>query len=296
MKKSLTVSVLSLAACLCLAALTLAACGGGGGAAKLANPLDFFQQARENMQEADSFRMSGEMAAEMSGLEQSGASSISVDYDMVYEQKGGEPLARMKMSISGPPSYDMEAYVAGERMYLQMPDGTWVYQEVGITSELADMGQGMGPQNFKEILAMAESAEVVAEDADTITYDLVLDFDKMLRSQGAEEMLQRFEELGLPDVDVDAITDYLREVLSQTEYRMTVDKQSGLATRFQIHMDMDLSSFAEMMPGEAIPEGAAMVVDADFSFSDYGESFDIRLPEEVKDAVPVEDYAELMRG
>ncbi|NPV60316.1 MAG: hypothetical protein HPY75_11755 [Actinobacteria bacterium] len=289
MKKSVAVSVLALAACLCLVALTLAACGGSG-TAKLANPLDFFEQARKNMQGADSFRMSGKMAAEITGLDTQGASSLSVDYDMVYEQKGGEPLARMEISTRGPASNDMEAYIDGDRMYLQMPDGTWIYQEVGLTSELANMSQGMGPQFFKETLAMAENAKVVEEDAETITYDLTLDFDKMMQSQGEEELRQRIEELGIPNIDVDTFVNYLRELISEMEYRMTVDKKSGLVTRLQMHMDMGLSSFAEMMPGESIPEGARMVEDAEFYFSDYGESFDIELPPETKNAIPAKMY------
>lgn len=292
MKKGLALSIASLAACLCLAALTLAACGGGG-AAKLANPLDFFHQARENMQSADSFRMSGDMTMETTGMGTQGDFTASIAYDMAFEQKDGEPLARMEMSMSGPAEYDMEGYIAGNRMYMLMPDGTWVYQKIGLASGMADMGQGMGPQNFKEILAMAESAEVVAEDAETITYDLVLDFDKMLQQQGMEEIQQQLEEMGIPGLDVDAFMEFMREMLSEVDYRMTVDKKSGLATSFQIQMDMDLSSFADLIPDSQIPEGARVAMDADFSFSDYGKSFDIELPPETKDAVPLKEYQKL---
>lgn len=290
MRKGLAASILSLAACLCLAALTLAACGGGG-TAKLANPLDFFRQARENMQGADSFRMSGDMTMEMADMGEQGDLTVSLQYDMAFEQKDGEPLAKIKMGYREPMAYDMEGYIAGGRMYMRMPDGTWVFQKVGLASGMADMGQGMGPQNFREILAMAESAEVVAEDGETVTYDLALDFEKVLQRQGQEGMEQQLEEMGIPGLDVDAFMELMREMFSEVDYLMTVDKQSGLATRFQIRMDMDLSSFAEAMPGMPIPEGARLAVDADFSFSDYGKSFDIELPPETKDAVPAKEYA-----
>jgi hypothetical protein len=186
---------------------------------------------------------------------------------------------------------DIEAYIVGDRMYMEMPGGMWVYQDLNLASDLTDMGQAMGPQYVMEILEMAESAEVVAEDADSITYDLVLDYDKMMQGQEGdmEKMLEELEEQGVPGFDPEGFKDLIEEVLSKMQFQLTVDKDSGLPTAMQMYMEMDFSVFADMFPEDTLPEGAGMSMDADFEISDYGETFDIQLPEEAKDAIPIED-------
>jgi hypothetical protein len=196
----------------------------------------------------------------------------------------------MDMHMEGPPSFDTAAYMTGDRMYLEMPEVGWVYQDYDLSSQLADMDQMMGPRYVTEMLEMAESAEVVAEDKGTITYDLVLDFDRLMQEQG-EVMDEQMAELGLKEEDLSLYMDFVGEMLERMGLLMTVDKSSGLATRMQMHMEMDFSSLAKMVGEGALPDDAQMTMDMDLRISDYGKVFDIKLPEEAEDAVPVEDMA-----
>ncbi|RJP35685.1 MAG: hypothetical protein C4536_00300 [Actinobacteria bacterium] len=287
---------LALAVALCITMTALCCCGcGSGGAARLENPLDFFNQARANMQTVASFRMSGEMLMELSGVPGMGA--INVDYDMVCEQKSdGETLAKMDMRMEGPPSMDMQMYITEDRMYMEMPGGLWVYQEADFSSNMMEMNnQTMGPQYVMDMLDMAESAEVVGEDDDTITYDLVLDYDKIMQGQELEleKLQEELEKQGLREEDFHLFLDFMRDVIAGLEMQMTVEKESGLATRFRMHMEMDFSYLAALSPDEAMPEGAGMTMDADFEVSDYGKAFNIQLPDEAAEAIPVEELETL---
>ncbi len=278
--------------CAAMAAVSFFGCGSGG-AVLVENPLDLFKQAQENMQTVASYRIAGEMLMDTSF--EGETMSMTMEYDMVCEQKsGGEFLARMDICMEGPPSFETVAYLTGDRMYMEMPGVGWVYQDYDLSSELADMDQMMGPRYVTELLEMAESAEVVAEDGDTITYDLVLDFDRLMQEQG-ELMDEQMAELGLQEEDLSLYMDFIREAFENMELLLTVDKGSGLATRLQIHMEIDLSSIAEMMGEEALPGDMDMTMDADFRISDYGKSFDIRLPEEAEDATPMEDITGSLR-
>jgi len=282
---------LALAVVLCAAMTSIVLCGcGTNGTASLADPMAFYQQARDNVRTADSFRMRGEMLMEFNGLP--GADTMAVDYDMVYELKSdGEMLAKMDMRYQGQQGFDMQAYITENRMYMEMPGGMWVFQDLNLASDLTDVGQAMGPQYVIQMLDMAESAVVVAEDTGSITYDLVLDYDKMMaaQQQDMQEIMEQLEEQGVPGFDPDAFAEIIKEILSEMELKMTVDKNSGLPTAMQMHMDMDFSLFAELLPEGTLPQGASMSMDADFEFSDYGKTFDIELPEEAKDAIPMEE-------
>lgn len=282
---------LALAVILCAAMTSIVLCGcGTNGTASLADPMTFYQQARDNVRTANSFRMRGEMVMEFSDLP--GAETMAVDYDMEYEHKSdGEMLAKMDMRYRGQQGFDVQAYILENRMYMEMPGGMWVYQDLNLASDLTDVGQAMGPQYVMQMLDMAESAEVVAEDADSITYDLVLDYDKMMaaQQQDMQEILEELEAQGITEFDPAAFADLVEEIFSEMELRMTVDKNSGLPSAMHMYMDMDFSVFAELLPEGTLPQGASMTMDADFEFSDYGEAFDIELPGEAEDAIPIEE-------
>lgn len=287
---------LALAVVICAAMTAVSLCGcGSSGTASLSDPMAFYQKARENVQTADSFRMSGEMVMEFNDVPD--AETMAIEYDMVYEQKSdGETLAKMDMRVAGSQGFDVEAYITESRMYMEMPGGMWVYEELDLTSDLAEMSQGMGPQYVMDMLDMAESAEVVAEDADTVTYDLVLDFDKLMAEQGEEmeRTLEELEEEGIPGIDEEEFMDFMRDIFSNMQMQMTVDKNSGLATHFQMYMEMDLSSLSTLIPGNPLPQGATMTMDADFTIGEYGKSFGISLPEETRDAIPIDEMESLV--
>ncbi len=293
MSKSRTGILLTLFICASMTALCFAGCGSGG-TASLADPLAVYQQAREKVQTADSFHMRGEMVMEFSDFP--GAETMAVDYDMAYESNSeGEMLAKMDMRYRGQQGFDVQAYILEDRMYMQMPGGMWVYQDLDLASDLTNVGQAMGPQYVMQMLDMAESAEVVAEDAASITYDLVLDFDEMIAAQEQEiqEMLQKLEEEGVPEFDADQFMELMRAILSRLDLQMTVDKDSGLATAFKMYLELDLSLFAELFAESTLPQGASMTMDADFEIDDYGKTFNIQLPEEAEGAIPIEELEEL---
>ncbi|MBN2027674.1 MAG: hypothetical protein JW854_13035 [Actinobacteria bacterium] len=282
---------LALAVILSAAMASIALCGcGTNGAASLADPAAFYQQARDNVRTADSFRIRGEMVMEFN--EFPGVDTMAIDYDMVYELKSdGEMLAKMDMRYRGQQGFDVQAYITENRMYMEMPGGMWVYQDLNLASDLTDMGQVMGPQYVMQMLDMAESAVVVAEDADSITYDLVLDYDKMMaaQQQDMQNIMEQLEEQGITGFDPAAFEDLMREILSGMELRMTVDKSSGLPTAMRMHMDMDFSLFAGLFPEDTLPQGASMSMDADFELGDYGEAFNIELPADAEGAIPMEE-------
>ena len=86
-----------------------------------------------------------------------------------------------------------------------------------------------------------------------------------------ESMKDELVEAGIPAEEVDELIDtMMEELFSSSGYIMTFDKESGLATRFQMHIDMDMSLFARFSPDDPPPEGATMTMDADF------EIFDLR--------------------
>ena len=286
---------LALAVILCAATASIAMCGcGTSGTASLADPMAFYQQARDNVRTADSFRMHGEMVMEFSGFP--GMETMAVDYDMVYELKSdGGMLAKMDMRYLDQQGFDVQAYILENRMYMEMPGGMWVYQDLNLASDLTDVGQVMGPQYVMQLLDMAESAEVADEDGDSITYDLILDYDKMMaaQQQDMQDVMEELEKQGITGFDPAAFEDLIKEIVSEMELSMTVDKSSGLPTAMQMHMDMDFSLFAELFPEGTLPQGASMAMDADFEISDYGKTFDIQLPEEAENAIPIEELESL---
>lgn len=280
--------------CIFSAFLLLAGCGSGG-TAMLENPLEFYGQARENMQEAESFSMSGEMVMKFRDVP--GIESMTVDYDMVCEiEESGELLARMDMSVEEPYGLDTEMFILEGKMYMQMPGGIWVYENLSLPSDLAQMSQGLGPQYMMDMLEMAESAEVVAEDGDNITYRLVLDYGNMMEEVDMEEMRKQFLEKGMPEDYIAAFEDMMEEMLSAMDVEVTAEKNSGMVSGFRMYVEIELGPMAAFFEGGQLPDGAVVVMDADFTVGDYGKAFDIQLPDEAKDAVPMEEFEGLLEG
>lgn len=294
MEKGMAKSTLGILICILLGSLLLAGCGSGA-AARIENSLGFFAQTRENMQSAGSFRMNGEMVMEFKGVPAMDA--MAIDYDMVCESgESGELLMQMAMNVEEPYSLDVEMFILEGRMYMQMPGGVWVYEDMDLPSDLAQMSQGLGPQYMMYMLEMAKTAEVVAEDDDSITYSLVLDYEKMMEEVDIEEMRKQFLERGMQEDYIDTFKDMIKEMLSAMDVEVTAEKSSGMITSFGMKMEMDLGAMAPFFEGGQLPPGASLVMDADFTVGDYGKTFDIRLPDEAKGAVPMEEFEELLEG
>jgi hypothetical protein len=273
--------------CVLIGTALLAGCGSSG-TARLENPVEFFMQTRENMQNAASFRVNGEMVMEFKGVP--GMDAMAIDYDMVCEiEEGGELLARMVMSVEEPYGLEVEMYILEGRMYMEMPGGIWVYEDLDLASDLADMSQGMGPQYMMDMLEMAESAEVVAEDSDSITYRLVMDYNRMMADVDMEEMRKQLVERGMSEEYLAAFEGMMKEMISAMDIEVTADKDSGMISGYGFCLEMSLDAMAQFFEGGELPPGSSMVMDADFTVSDYGKPFDIRLPDEAKDAVPMEE-------
>jgi hypothetical protein len=288
---------LCVAAVLVLFAVTalLAGCGTGS-TAFLDNPVDFFKQARENMQTAGSFRMEGKVKADYS--DDSDSESMTMGYNMVYERKSeGEMLVKMEIDANmGRNRIETIMYIAGDRMYMKTPGGQWVYMEMSVLSRMEDMSQGIGPQNMMEALETADSAEVVDEDGRSITYRLVIDFERMMRQQQdlLDEMKEDFDKAP-GEMSFDEYTKMMKAVYENIDYIVTFDKESGLAIEFEFRVDMDMSLIAEMFPDDPPPPGARLVMKGVFEIGDYGKVFNLELPEEAEDAIPVEEPEESLQ-
>ncbi|MEW6555685.1 MAG: DUF6612 family protein [Actinomycetota bacterium] len=273
----------------------LSGCGTGG-TAFLENPLEFFRRAQENMGTVDSFRMEGKAKADYSDVSDSG--SMTMEYEMVYERKGdGEMLVKMEMGVNmGRRKVETLVYLSGDKMYIKTPEGQWVFMEMSVLSSMEDISQGMGPQNMMEMLETADSAEVLEEDGRSITYRLVIDFERLLQGQQdlLDEMKEDFERVP-GEMSFDEYTSMMEVVYSNIDYIVAFDKDSGLATEFEFHVDLDMSLLADMFPDDPPPQGARMVMNGVFEIGDYGKVFDLELPGEAEDAIPIEEFEESMQ-
>ncbi len=280
---------LYLAAVLIVSLVTVLLPGcGTGSAALLENPLEFFRQAREKMVTVDSFRAEGKAESDL--IAENDTLTMTMEYNMVYERKSdGKIMIMMEISANAAGrKAETLAYLAGGRMYMKTPEGKWVYREMSMLSKLDDMGQDIGPQNMMQLLETAESAEVLDEDGSSITYKLAIDYEKMLREQQdlLDEMKADFDASGM---SFDEYNNMMELVYSNTDYIIIFDKKSGLARAFEFHIDMDRSILAEMFPDDPPPQDARMVMNGVFEIGDYGKVFDLELPEEAQDAVPIEE-------
>jgi hypothetical protein len=146
------------------------------------------------------------------------------------------------------------------------------------------------------MLDMAESAEVVDEDGGSITYSLVFDLEKMLVQEDLESMKAEMKDEGIPEDEIEMIVSMVMEMFSQIEMEMSVDKSSGMPSGFRMHIELDFSSFESLFPEDMPPEGAKMIMDADFEVGDYGKEFNLELPAEAEKAIPIKDLEEMQEG
>jgi hypothetical protein len=285
-----------------LAALPLAGCGST--AAVFTDPAALFQQAREEVGAADSFRESGDMVVSMDLG--SGEIEMTVGIDAVFErQDDGEWIAQMDMSMdlgemmgemgSGPGSkMKVRAYVAGGKMYMNMSGtGMWFYQERDELQDMSGMNNGVSPEGLSRMLEAAKETEVLEDGPYTVKYRVVPDVDKVYTPEVEEKIRQSFVDRGRTPDYVNEILQNVKAIFSDMEMTVTADKRTGQVVGMTMLMEDFMGSFGGLLPGSGSSlEGTGGSLYVDFTFSDYGKDFGIELPEEALDALPMEEMLE----
>ncbi len=95
----------------------------------------------------------------------------------------------------------------------------------------------------------------------------------------------------MSEEEVEARIQALKDLCLVMDYVVEVDKESGMVSGFGFTWDEDvIAVMGPMMGDEPLPEGVSVKLSADFQLSDYGKAFDLALPEEAKEATPLEDW------
>lgn len=285
---------------LCVATLSSvlfpAGCGPSGAA--FSDPAALFRQAREEIGTADSFRETGEITVSMElGPEEI---EMTMGFDAVFEkQDDGEWIARMDvitdlepMMGGGPGSrMKVEAYIVGGKMYMQMPGmDEWVYQERDALQKLSGM-DGASPDDLSRMMESAREAELLEEGPDTVRYRLVPDEDKVFLPEMEEKARQSLVDKGRGEDYVEELLRGVREMLSGMEMTVTVEKRTGLIVGFTMRIDDFPAPAGGLLAGSGL--GVPRVsIRAAFTVYDHGEDFGLALPEEARNALPMEEMFE----
>lgn len=287
MKRCHYVSAIAL---LAFVVLQIVAAGCGNGADNTGqSDLGFMNMVKQDMKEAGSFRLSGsmDMSMKMSGMGSDFPVNMSIPMEEEIEQDGESLKMKALVGVSGSMGDSllgggedqfMEMYLIEDRLYYKN-DGKWYYSDYGLAlNPMSSNSQLVTPDSILQMLEFADSVVVVDETDSSIKYHVVVGeayFDEALR-QAMEIM---------PDFPFEEYESLMRSI--RYELDVTVDKGSGHLTRLQISMQGDDIEFMEGMR-------LSMDVDGDFVFSDYGEDFNIELPEEASGAEYL-DLSELNR-
>ncbi len=274
----------------------------------LSDPANIYKQAREGVQAAHSFRMEGVVKMRLKTKTMTHSSEMR--YQFLYEKgDNGESMVWMTafMELPGNPAIlpqesggggmEIEGYIAGNRIYMRLPgSGQWVYQEMDIPSQYLTLDQGMMPEDVVKFLDSAEKVEVLEDSEGDIRYLIHPDPEKLMQPHDLESLKEYLSRRGLPEEHWDNTVEMIRDMLSRIKLTITVERQSGLLTSLEMEVN-------DIKPGEAFPvlernnflRGASMSLVFQFTISDYGKTFDIRLPEEAKNAVPREDILDNLK-
>lgn len=284
-----------------LVLLTLTTClllGGCGSSqmAQVGNPNAFFEKAREGIGGATSFRMTGKMVMNYSDL--SGSRNMRINYDMLFEKQGDNFIVKMDMEMpaqssgfsSATQGEKVEVYMTKDKMYMQMPTGEWFYKGVDLGLNLTGVDQSFSPQSMLQMLDAARTVEVVEENPFFTRYYLTLDPEKLTKGANIEDYLERMNESGIIQIDVGEYTEMIRNVLSQMEIYLTVDKVNGYPMEFDMIFDKNILDYmGSFFEGNPLPEGTSITMSMNFAIGDYGKVFNLQLPEKALQAKPLEE-------
>lgn len=294
--------LLSMAAFAVAALMLLAAMGcGATRAALFADPMELFNNAKEEVVSADSFRMDGTVNMKM----EFGSQDFDIDLgvDSIYEKTAdGSWIISMDMDMgellpsSSSAGGNVEAYVVNGKMYMKLPGvGTWVYQENKALSNISDFSN-MTPESIRKMLESAKELEVVEEGEKTVTYRLALDPDKIYTPENLEMIREVAGESGVAPDKVGDYVETVKQAAANMDITVTVDKVTGLMTEMTMESDdlMGSQGFSLFSGGDlGQMEGASMSMYADFRMSGYGEDYGIELPGEARDAISVDELKAL---
>lgn len=289
-RKTMLVSF-PVAVLICLSAIF--GCGGAGTAPD-GDLLAIFGTARQNLSDAESYRMMIEMTIDYHLSDILLVAGISEDdmemtfaYEMLYEKEDGGSVARITSDLydyttqlmdepdtssgEGSRLQKVEAYVTDEEVFYQEePGGAWMYEEFAEGEDFfsALYQSEFSPRYLMEALDEYKGIEVVEETDAFIVFELTIDYQ-----MGLGMGLSGFE---------------------GTPMRVKVDKESRLPVEIMILQEGNLAEAYEEYDGEefedpefmAAMEGSTYAFIYRIEFSDYGRDFDLRIPQEALDVKP----------
>ena len=277
--------------------LLLTGCGSSQ-TALIANPMEFFERAREEITNADSFRMNGQMVINYG--DSSGSRDFRVNYEMFFQQDEDGFLVKMVMEMPAPgvtASMQMiETYITEDKMYLYYPaTGQWYYKEFDLGFNIAALDQGLSPNSILKMLDSAKTIEVVEETSSYAKYYLTLDPEKLMNDAELDAYLEGMRKSGIIPFDPVQYREMLKNVTSLMQINLTVDKKSGYPSEFNMVIDEDIVPYMkDFTPNSAALQGASMTMSMNIAISDYGKSFNLSLPEEALQARPFEELTQTM--
>jgi hypothetical protein len=131
------------------------------------------------------------------------------------------------------------------------------------------------PQSILQMMEYADSVVIVEETDSQVRYHLVLG-DKYY-----QQALEEFKKI-MPNYPVDQYESLIKGM--KYELEVTVDKASEQVVHLQVVMVGDNLEFMQDVK-------MSMRVKGEFDFSDYGEDFNIQLPDEAANAEYIDTSA-----
>lgn len=286
--------------CFVLNLILISGCGSSD-SSSLSGTVALFDQAREVLKTATSFRMTGEGNVTYSYENQSVPTNFS--YEVFFEHKEGkEPLMKMVLGIiqqdSGIPSgfsdeMKIDVYMTGDRMYMQDPTtGQWYYEEINIGEEFSQIGQGFSPQSVVDLVESAETVEIIDDTKSHTQYKLKINADALYEGAKLEEAKSSMESEGFSEEEIAMNLEMVKELAAIMDITVKVNKESGLIDEFEVRFGENMldyippSAFEDDPP----PEGSSVTMHMNYRISDYGKDFDLELPKETENAEPMDAW------
>lgn len=276
--------------------LLITGCGSSQ-TAQVGNPIEFFEQARQEMGNSSSFRLTGKML--MNYDDSSGPQDFRINYDMLFEKQEDNFLVRMLIETptqgsalqGGASAQRIEAYLTKDKMCLRYPEtGTWYYKDFNLGFDIMAIDQGFSPQSILKMLDSAKTVEIVDETPSLTKYYLTLDFEKLMSQVDLDNYLEEMKKNGVMPFDAAQYREMLRNFTSQMQIYLSIDKRNGYPTEFDMVIDKNILEYiGPFLGNSSLPQDASMTMSMNLELSDYGKIFNLHLPEEALQARPMEE-------
>ncbi len=206
-----------------------------------------------------------------------------------YEKAGEGSLAEMHVAIEGYSSDDgrielvVTGYLEDENAYMTMDGDKWYRTDLTaspsgvLQATNPNMSQFM-PESFMMQIDMARMIQVIAEDEESIEFELYMERDFYFLqkvSEAEQELGKEYDEFSTMEKKEVEMSVDMNVRYGRTRYFYSVDKRTGLLQEFGSTYAVDASSPSEKM---------TMSGEMWFRFSDYGQDFVIQVPQEARDA------------